>query len=165
MTCACENKKMELIDLSLLDEMLLTYKDQPGISIPVLQKTQEIYGYLPRPALSKIARETGIDEAKLYGVATFYAQFRMLPVGKHMISLCQGTACHVNGANLIEDAVKDELGIENGETTPDGLFTLSVVACLGCCSLAPVMMIDQDTHARLTPDKTKSILRQYKKEG
>ena len=165
MTCACENKKMELIDLSLLDEMLLTYKDQPGISIPVLQKTQEIYGYLPRPALSKIARETGIDEAKLYGVATFYAQFRMLPVGKHMISLCQGTACHVNGANLIEDAVKDELGIENGETTSDGLFTLSVVACLGCCSLAPVMMIDQDTHARLTPDKTKSILRQYKKEG
>ena len=165
MTCACENKKMELIDLSLLDEMLLTYKDQPGISIPVLQKTQEIYGYLPRPALSKIARETGIDEAKLYGVATFYAQFRMLPVGKHMISLCQGTACHVNGANLIEDAVKDELGIENGETTPDGLFTLSVVACLGCCSLAPVMMIDQDTHARLTPDKTKAILRQHKKEG
>lgn len=165
MTCACENKKMELIDLSLLDEMLLTYKDQPGISIPVLQKTQEIYGYLPRPALSKIARETGIDEAKLYGVATFYAQFRMLPVGKHMISLCQGTACHVNGANLIEDAVKDELGIENGETTPDGLFTLSVVACLGCCSLAPVMMIDQDTHARLTPYKTKAILRQYKKEG
>lgn len=165
MTCACENKKMELIDLSLLDEMLLKYKDQPGISIPVLQKTQEIYGYLPRPALSKIARETGIDEAKLYGVATFYAQFRMLPVGKHMISLCQGTACHVNGANLIEDAVKDELGIENGETTSDGLFTLSVVACLGCCSLAPVMMIDQDTHARLTPDKTKSILRQYKKEG
>ena len=165
MTCACENKKMELIDLSLLDEMLLTYKDQPGISIPVLQKTQGIYGYLPRPALSKIARETGIDEAKLYGVATFYAQFRMLPVGKHMISLCQGTACHVNGANLIEDAVKDELGIENGETTPDGLFTLSVVACLGCCSLAPVMMIDQDTHARLTPDKTKAILRQYKKEG
>lgn len=98
-------------------------------------------------------------------MATFYAQFRMEPVGKHLISLCQGTACHVNGANLIEDAIKDELGIENGETTEDGLFTLSIVACLGCCSLAPVMMIGSETHAKLTPDNTKAILRSLRREG
>lgn len=165
MTCACENHSLDPIDLSLLDEVLLTYKDQPGNSIPLLQKTQELYGYLPRPALSRIARETGIDESKLFGVATFYVQFRMEPVGKHLISLCQGTACHVNGANLIEDAIKDELGIENGETTEDGLFTLSIVACLGCCSLAPVMMIGSETHAKLTPDNTKAILRSLRREG
>lgn len=165
MTCACQNQQTDPVDLSLLDEVLLTYKDQLGNSIPLLQKTQDLYGYLPREALSKIARETGMDESKLFGVATFYAQFRMTPVGKHLISLCQGTACHVNGANLIEDAIKDELGIENGGTTEDGLFTLSIVACLGCCSLAPVMMIGSETHARLTADKTKAILRQLRKEG
>lgn len=164
MTCACQSQN-DQVDLSLLDDVLHTYRDQPGNSIPILQKTQDLYGYLPRPALSKIARKTGIDESKLFGVATFYAQFRMLPVGKHLISLCQGTACHVNGANLIEAAIKEELGIENGQTTEDGLFTLSIVACLGCCSLAPVMMIGHETHARLTADNTKAILRSLRREG
>lgn len=163
--CACESRPTEEVDLTLLDEMLLTYKDQPGSTITILQKTQDIYGYLPIAALQKIAAVTGVDESKLYGVATFYAQFRMMPVGKHLISLCQGTACHVNGADQVEQAIKDELGIGDGETTTDGLFTLSVVACLGCCSLAPVMMIDGDTHAKLTADKTVAILRKIREEA
>lgn len=165
MTCACETKPQEQVDLSLLDEVLQTYKDQPGSTITILQKTQDIYGYLPLSAISRIAQVTQVDEAKLYGVATFYAQFRMMPVGKHLISLCQGTACHVNGADLVEEAIRDELGISDGETTEDGLFTLSVVACLGCCSLAPVMMIGGETHAKLTAEKTVAILRQLQKEA
>ena len=94
------------------------------------------------------------------GVATFYAQFRLQPVGKYLIMLCKGTACHVNGSDLIEKTVTETLGIKDGETTPDGLFTLKNVACLGCCSLSPVMMINDETYGRLTPQKTKEILAQ-----
>lgn len=165
MVCACESRPQESVDLSMLDDVLQTYKDQPGSTITILQKTQDLYGYLPMSAISRIAQVTKVDESKLYGVATFYAQFRMMPVGKHLISLCQGTACHVNGADLVEQAIKDELGIADGETTEDGLFTLSVVACLGCCSLAPVMMIGGETHAKLTPDKTVAILKKLKQEA
>ena len=99
------------------------------------------------------------------GVATFYSQFRLKPVGKYLIMLCQGTACHVNGSQRIEQAIKDELGISDGETTDDGLFTLKNVACLGCCSLSPVMMINDETYGRLTPDKAKEILRNLRKEA
>ena len=94
------------------------------------------------------------------GVATFYTQFRLKPVGKYLIMLCQGTACHVNGSELIAAAIKDELGIVDGETTEDGLFSLKHVACLGCCSLSPVMMINGETYGSLTPDKAKTILRE-----
>ena len=93
-------------------------------------------------------------------MATFYTQFRLKPVGKYLIMLCQGTACHVNGSELIAASIKDELGIVDGETTDDGLFSLKHVACLGCCSLSPVMMINGETYGSLTPDKTKTILRE-----
>ena len=99
------------------------------------------------------------------GVATFYSQFRFTPIGKYLILLCKGTACYVNGAERIYDAINDELGIANGETTADGLFTLSVVSCLGCCSLAPVMMINDRTYGSLTPDKARRILRELRKEA
>lgn len=154
------------IDLTLLDPVLNEAQSGSGNLIAILQKTQEIYGYLPMDAIYHIAEQTGNSPAKVLGVATFYAQFRLQPVGKHLIMLCKGTACHVNGADRIEKAVSEYLGIRDGETTQDGLFTLKQVACLGCCSLSPVMMIGEEAYGSLTPEKAVSILKEYQcKEG
>jgi len=135
---------------------------KPGTLIHLLQKAQEFYGYLSPDVINYISEETGIKPAKIYGVATFYAQFRMEPIGKYLIMLCKGTACHVNGADQIEESVCEYLGIESGETTEDGIFTLNTVACLGCCSLAPVMMVKSDdgdeTYGNLTKDSVCDIL-------
>ncbi len=155
--CNCQNS-----DLSLLDEVLKNYKNTKGSLITVLQKAQEIYGYLPTDVIYRIAEEMSLTPAKVMGVATFYTQFRFKPVGKYLIMLCQGTACHVNGSERIEKAIKEELGISDGETTDDGLFTLKNVACLGCCSLSPVMMINEETYGSLTPEKVKTILKNLK---
>jgi len=127
--------------------------------ISILQSAQEAYGYLSYELLLYIARRTGIRPAKIIGVATFYTQFRMKPVGKNLILLCQGTACHVNGSGAIEDAINAEIGVLEGEITEDGLFTYNNVACLGCCSLAPVMMINDETYGSLTPETTRQILK------
>ena len=152
-------------DLSLLNDVLEEYKDVSGSLITILQKAQDIYGYLPNDVLYAIARETGNTPARVKGVATFYTQFRLEPVGKYVIMLCKGTACHVNSAYLIETAITSELKISNSETTEDGLFTLKNVACLGCCSLSPVMMINDETYGSLTPDKAVSIIRGLKKQA
>ena len=136
--------------------------DQPGALMPVMQKAQEIYGYLSIDVINYISDCTGIKPAKIYGVATFYAQFRLQPIGKNLIMLCQGTACHVNGSEQIEESVCEYLDIKDGETTPDGIFTLNNVACLGCCSLAPVMMVrsseGDETYGNLTKEKVTKIL-------
>lgn len=150
------------IDLSLLDGVLGEYAEVKGSLIMILQKTQDIYGYLPKEAIELISEKTGIATSEIMGVGTFYTQFRFQPVGKYLIMLCQGTACHVNSSELILQTVKDELGIDDGETTEDGLFSLKCVACLGCCSLSPVMMINGDTYGSLTPTKTKQILAQLR---
>ena len=150
------------IDLSLLDGVLGEYAEVKGSLITILQKTQDIYGYLPKEAIELISEKTGIAASEIMGVGTFYTQFRFQPVGKYLIMLCQGTACHVNSSELILQTVKDELGIDDGETTEDGLFSLKCVACLGCCSLSPVMMINGDTYGSLTPTKTKQILAQLR---
>ena len=156
----------ESVDLSLIKDVLDKYADVKGSLISILQKTQEIYGYVPIDAVYHIAERTGLTPAKIMGVATFYAQFRFQAVGKYLIMICKGTACYVNGANAIADAVMEELGIGDNETTADGLFSLSLVSCLGCCSLAPVMMINEDTYGSLTPEKVVKILRDIKaKEG
>lgn len=147
-------------DLTLIDPVLDEYEGVMGSLIAILQKAQEIYGYLPEDVIGYISERTGIAPARIFGVATFYAQFRLKPVGKYLIMLCQGTACHVNGSELISSAITDELGIEDGDTTEDGLFSLKHVACLGCCSLSPVMMINDQTYSTLTPDKTKKVLRE-----
>lgn len=160
MSCCCEHTGQS--DLSLLDGVLAAYGKTPGSLITILQKAQEIYGYLPQDVLRHVAARTGVKPAKVFGVATFYAQFRFQPVGQYLILLCQGTACHVNGSQMIEQAIEEELGIHDGETTQDGLFTLKAVACLGCCSLSPVMMINDETYGTLTPEKTKKILRELK---
>ncbi|MCL2797396.1 MAG: NADH-quinone oxidoreductase subunit NuoE [Firmicutes bacterium] len=159
--CGCNNK---VTPFPLLDATLAKYTDATGL-ITVLQKAQEAYGYLSGELMVYIARKMGLPPAKVYGVATFYAQFRLKPVGKHLILLCQGTACHVNGSEAIEEAICAELGIKEGETTPDGLFTLTSVACLGCCSLSPVMMIGGETFGTLTPDKARAILKNIKTSG
>jgi NADH-quinone oxidoreductase subunit E len=149
-------------DLSLLEPVLQEYGNIPGSLITILQHAQEIYGYLPVDVMWHVAERTGVKPAKVLGVATFYTQFRLKPVGKYLIMLCQGTACHVNGSELVLAAVKDELGIEDGGTTDDGLFSLKTVACLGCCSLSPVMMINEETYGTLTPDKAVKIIRELR---
>ena len=156
-TCSC-NKS----DLTLIDKVLKEYADTPGSLIAILQKAQAIYGYLPADVIYYIAENTGVSPAKVMGVATFYTQFRLEPVGKYMLMLCQGTACHVNGSERIAAALQEELGIGDGETTADGLFSIKHVACLGCCSLSPVMMINEDTYGSLTPDKALSIIREIR---
>ena len=147
------------VDLSLMKGVLRQYQDDSTSLIMILQQAQSIYGYLPQEVIYHIAESTGNSPAKVMGVATFYSYFRLAPVGKYEIMLCEGTACHVNGAERIRTAITQELGIHNGETTEDGMFTLSEVACLGCCSLAPVMMINGETYGNLTPEKTINILR------
>lgn len=146
-------------DLSLLSEVFRDIEKNGDNLITVLQKAQDIYGYLPVDVLYEIAEKTGNSPAKVMGVATFYTQFRLKKVGKYLILLCKGTACHVNGADSIEKAICEELKIEDGDTTDDGLFSLKTVACLGCCSLSPVMMINEETYGSLTPAKTVEILR------
>ena len=161
MCCNHEN-----VDLSLLSDVLDHYADVKGSLITILQKTQEIYGYIPTDAVYHISGRTGLTPAKIMGVATFYSQFRFQAVGKYLIMICKGTACYVNGAERIIEAVSEELGIGDNQTTEDGLFSLSLVSCLGCCSLAPVMMINEDTYGSLTPDKVRKILREIReKEG
>ncbi|MBQ7542390.1 MAG: NADH-quinone oxidoreductase subunit NuoE [Clostridia bacterium] len=152
-------------DLSRLELVLAQYRDIPGSLITVLQKAQAVYGYLPEDVLEYIAQSLNIPAARVYGVATFYTQFRFQPVGKYFIELCKGTACHVNGADTIARTIREDLGIGDGETTEDGLFSLKYVACLGCCSLSPVMMINGETYGSLTSAKVRDILSQKRKEA
>jgi NADH:ubiquinone oxidoreductase subunit E len=159
------SEKTRSSDLSLIEDTLKEYESVPGSLITILQKAQGIYGYLPKDVIYLVAERTGVSPAAVMGVATFYAQFRLQPIGHYLVMLCQGTACHVNGSQRIETAVCEELGIKNGETTPDGLFTLTNVACLGCCSLSPVMMINGETYGSLTPDKAIGILRELRESA
>lgn len=164
----CEAKDLKAkfidadVDLTLLDDVLNKYKSIKGSLITILQHAQEIYGFLPLSVLEYVSSITGVKSAQIYGVATFYTQFRLKPVGENLIFLCKGTACHVNGADRIEEAIIEELNIHDGETTEDNLFTLNNVACLGCCSLSPVMMVNGETFGSLTAQKTKKILKEIK---
>ncbi len=167
-TCGCQSGASSDAEgnFAELAPVLEKYAKVPGSLITILQQTQDIYGYLSMDAINYISQRTGIMPAKIYGVATFYAQFRLQPIGKYLIMLCKGTACHVNGADMIQEAVCEHLGIQDGETTEDGLFTLNEVACLGCCSLAPVMMVKtvdgEETFGNLTKSSVTKILDDYK---
>lgn len=154
-----EDKEEKKIDVSLLDSFIEKYKNVKGNLIPLLQHAQELYGYLPEEAFLKLEKETGLTLSDMYGVASFYAQFRLKPVGKHIIKVCHGTACHVQNATAISEVLEEELLIKDGETSNDGIFTLESVACLGCCSLAPVMMIGEETFGKLTEKKAKEVIR------
>ncbi len=163
MSCQCQGPRS---DLALLEESFAKYPRTPDSLIAVLQEAQRIYGYLPRDVMYHVAEQLGTTPAEVMGVATFYAQFRLTPIGKYLIMSCQGTACHVNGSERVSAAVARYLGIENGQTTADGLFTLEHVACLGCCSLAPVIMINGEAYGNLTPESAIAILQEIQeKEG
>ena len=164
--CCCGTEKYQ--DFKELDPVLDKYAKVPGSLITILQKAQDAYGYISIDVMNRISEFTGIKVAKIYGVATFYAQFRLQPIGKYLIMLCQGTACHVNGSEMISQVISEQLNIKDGETTEDGLFTLNQVSCLGCCSLAPVMMIktedNDETYGNLTKDSVIEILNQIKEK-
>lgn len=153
----------EGVDLSLMDSLIEQYKDSKGRLIPLLQKTQELFGYIPKEAFAKLHREAGLALNEMYGVATFYAQFRLKPAGKHIVKMCHGTACHVQQVTAITDELLDTLEIKDGETTADGLFTVETVACLGCCSLAPVMMVGDETYGKLTPKAAIKIIKEIRR--
>ena len=136
-------------------------KDQPGSLMPIMQKAQDIYGYLPIEVQTMISDQTGVPLEKIYGIATFYAQFALAPKGKYRISVCLGTACYVKGAQGVFDKLVELLKIEEGECTPDGKFSLEACRCVGACGLAPVMMINDDVYGRLTPDMIQDILDKY----
>jgi NADH:ubiquinone oxidoreductase subunit E len=135
-------------------------KDKENL-IMMLQAIQRHYNYVPQPALAYLSTKIGVPYSKIYGVATFYSTFSLEPRGRNIISICLGTACHVRGADRVHERIEDALGISDGQTTADQRFTLESVRCIGCCSLGPVVKINEDMHGRLAPDKVSQILNEY----
>ena len=144
-----------------LQEIIAAHKDQPGALIPILQKAQDVYGYLPIEVQTRIAEGLDISLEKVYEVVTFYAQFSLNPKGEYNFSVCLGTACSVKGAGELFDKLKQILGIEDGGCTPDGKFSLTSCRCVGACGLAPVLLVNSDVYGRLLPDDVKGIIEKY----
>jgi NADH-quinone oxidoreductase subunit E len=145
-----------------IDAVINKFIGKKGALIPLLQEVQKIYNYLPKDAMRYVSERTGVKIADIYGVATFYSMFRLKPQGKHIVRVCKGTACHVSGANSILNAIRMNLKlIDEQDTTEDGLFTVMEVACLGCCSLAPVIMINDSTFGKLTSDSVGEVLKKF----
>lgn len=145
-----------------LVSIIADYKDMKGSMMPILQEAQEIYGYLPLEVQKIIARETGRPVEEIYGIATFYSQFKLNPNGQYAIAICLGTACYVKGSGLILDEISKELGLAVGSTSKDGKYSLEATRCIGACGLAPVMTINGDVYGRLTPAEIPAILAKYK---
>jgi len=156
---ACEN----LVDPKQLklDEVIIKYRYENGPLIPILQEAQEVYGYLSVHVLKHISKVMRMPLAKIYGVVTFYSQFRLAPVGRNVINVCLGTACHVRGGAKILETIEKDLKIKDGATTEDGRYTLEIVACIGACGLAPVIAINSEVHGRLSPESLAGILAKY----
>ena len=150
------------VDISLMDALIEKYRGKQGNVIPLLQSAMALYGYLPDSVFEKIESELKISKSQMYGVATFYSQFRLSPVGKHIIKVCHGTACHVQNATELTESLAEALEVKDGETTPDGIFTLESVACLGCCSLAPVIMIGEEVYGKLNGKSAVKIINEIK---
>ncbi len=147
-----------------LSKILSSYQRTPDKLIPILQRIQAEFGYLPEEAINRVAEFCRVAESKVFGIASFYAQFRFAPLGKTQVTTCRGTACHVRGAPQILDEVKRQLGIEEGETTPDLEYSLETVACIGCCALAPCLTINGKVEAKVTPKRVKELFAAKKKE-
>jgi len=148
-------------DYDRVEALLQEFLDKKGVTVPILQKIQEEFGYLPRPAMEYVAKRLRIPVSKIFGVATFYAQFHLHPRGQNIIRVCRGTACHVRGVSKVAEKMQELLGVGVGQTTQDMKFTYEEVACIGACGLAPVMMINDKTYGKLTPEKLKGILESY----
>ena len=145
-----------------IEHILVRYpKNDRGFLIPVLQEVQEFYGYISQAAVDEIAIFTGVSPSEIFGVASFYSQFRFTKPGKHTVKVCLGTACHVRGSDRILELVERQLKIKDGETTSDGQFSLERVACFGCCALAPVVVVNKDVHGRMNSTKTQKLLKKY----
>ena len=155
-------KEGMITDFDAVKKIVADYKDQPGCMMPILQKAQEIYGYLPFEIQNVIAEELGVSLSEVYGVATFYSQFTLTKKGEYKIGVCLGTACYVKNSQGILDRLSQELNIPVGTTTEDYKFTLEATRCLGCCGLAPVMMINDDVYGGLVPDDIPKILEKYR---
>jgi len=147
--------------LEALDGAIRELRGEQGSLIAVLQRAQDIFGYLPEDIMKRIARGLRVSASKVFGVATFYAQFSFVPRGRHTVLACQGTACHVRGGDKIMEEMLRDLDVEKGGTTEDGRFTVEEVYCIGCCSLAPAIVVDQDVHGQLTPKHAKDLLKDY----
>lgn len=150
------------INLSAARKLVGKYRDKQGILIPLLQDVQAAYGYVPKVVIELIARELNIYPADIYGILTFYSQFYLTPQGKHIIKICQGTACHVMGAKELLEYMEGKLGVKEGEPTKDGMFSLERVACLGCCGMAPAVMIDKDFYGRCTVKTMEELVEKYR---
>jgi NADH:ubiquinone oxidoreductase subunit E len=149
----------------ILDGIIAKYREKDGNVIFLLQETQEAIGYIPEEAVNYLSRKLDIPPSRFYGVVTFYSQFHLKPRGKHIVSVCCGTACHVKGGSKIAERVQRDLGLtEDGETTEDGKFTFEVVRCVGACSIAPVVLVDNRAYAEMSADGTSKILKELKKK-
>ena len=146
------------LDLKKIDAIIAEKGKTREMAIPILQAVQETFRYIPEEAITHIAKTTSMTESQLFGIATFYAQFRLAPVGEKIIKVCHGTACHVSGAEGVTESLESRLGIKDGENTPDMKYTLTKVACVGCCSLAPVVMVGAKTFGSLDRKKAKEII-------
>ncbi len=156
---------VDVSDHGPLIKILDKYRGEEGALIPILQDTQEAYGYLDEGIIRALSQGAGYQLSRVMGVATFYAQFRLSPIGEHLIRVCHGTACHVAGADQITQEISNFLEIEDGETTQDEKFTMESVMCVGACSLAPIMIVDEDTHGKLKPTNIRKIIKGYAKDG
>lgn len=161
MTQNCTNCADAAAKAAKLDEIVAKYKDTRGKLIPILHEVQAVYGYLPLEVQLEVSKKTGIPLAEIYGVVSFYAQFTIYPKGENQISVCMGTACYVKGAENVLNEIKSELALEVGQCTEDGKFSLDACRCIGSCGLAPVITINDDVYAKLTPDEIPDILAKY----
>jgi NADH-quinone oxidoreductase subunit E len=147
-----------------IDAIVHKHNVEPGAVIPVLQEIQEAYGHVPPVAIQRVAEHMNIPASEIYGIVTFYAQFRLQPLGKNLVRVCHGTACHLGGAEMMAETLAQATGAREGETSPDDLFTVERVACLGCCSLAPCIMVNNETHGRLTPESVDKLVAEMRKQ-
>ena len=154
--------KLSEAKINFIKDVCKSYGNKPGEVINVLHKVQGEYGYLPAEVQELVAKELGIPVSRVYGIVSFYSFFTMTPTGEYPISVCLGTACYVRGAEKVLDELKRQLGINVGEVTPDGKFSLTCLRCVGACGLAPVIEVGDKVYGRMTPDRVKDVLAEYK---
>ncbi len=159
-----ETRVRETPSFAVIDAIVHKNNVEPGAIIPILQEIQDTYGYIPPVAIERIAENTSVRASEIFGIVLFYTRFRLRPLGENTIRVCHGTACHLAGAERISDALALEVGAKEGETSPDGVFTVERVACLGCCSLGPCAMANEDIRGRLTPEAVRKLVAEIREQ-